>query len=266
VSGERRTGVAVALVVVAALYVVRTRAGCAAPSHKDAPEPAALLDARRAASDEPPVLDASARPSPRPLDALFLYAQVTAEPDAGSLVRLLGNNKTTLIDSERPGSPRLRELGLEAGEPDAPPRRVRFEPKAPGVPARHDELLRALAELAGPVLSGVEFGEWAPAGREGDYELTAAMGAGRVRTAALNFGRWYDLDAVLGLLNAVLRERGSPLRFVALATTDRFATVLVGPEGGIQAAAAEGLIEVGEASYAMNAGRLEDEGADAGAR
>ena len=269
----RRTGLLIALAAVAALYVWQVQR----PS-----QPAAPLDARRLASDEPAPPDSGSRPSVRPLDALFLYAEVMREADAGPppgddggaaspgpILRLMATNHAVPIDAERSGEARLRELGLASDVLDAgaaPPHRVSFEPRAPGAPGGHDGLLRALAGLAGADLAGVEFIERAPAGPAGDYELTAVSGESRglVRTAALNFGQWYDLDAVLGLLNTLLEDRGSESRFVVLATNDRLATVLVGPAAGIQAAAAEGLIEVGEASFPMNAGRVEDEKADAG--
>ena len=172
------------------------------------------------------------------------------------ILRLLASPRTNPLDPERRNGARLRELGLSLEG-----RTVTFDAAA-GVPSRHDELLRALAALAGPELAGVEFEERSPGGAAGDYELwaypPAATDAGDavLSATALNFGPWYDLDAVLGLLNVLLKDQGSELRFVCLVTTDRFATVLLGPATAIQSAAAEGLIEVGEASYAMNAGRI----------
>jgi hypothetical protein len=50
------------------------------------------------------------------------------------------------------------------------------------------------------------------------------------------------VGAVVGLLNTLLRDRRSDLRFVALPTGDGTATVAVGPRPGLLAAHAEGLL------------------------
>ncbi|MHB8876670.1 MAG: hypothetical protein ACYC8T_23490 [Myxococcaceae bacterium] len=323
----RRLVIVVALAGVAALYFGRAWLGIGEPA---APESVAAPDGR-AARDEPPAPDAGDRPAVRPLEALFLVAEVSRQPHrpprvpetGGSpVLRLMATPGTNPIDPERRNEARLRELGIRfEGQT------LTFDVKTGGLPVRHDALLRALAALAGPELAGIEFEERSPGGAAGDYELWAYPGpvgeapspgrdagtagdlvvgaaaspgrdagaagdwvvgaaaspgrdagaagdlvvgpaaspgraagaAGILRATALNFGPWYDLDAVLGLLNVLLEDQGSELRFVCLVASGRFATVLAGPGPGIQAAMAEGLVEVGEASYAMNVGRVEEE-------
>jgi len=62
-----------------------------------------------------------------------------------------------------------------------------------------------------------------------------------------NLGEWYDLEALLGGLNAVLDDRGSPLRFATLEPhCIPCAQVVVGAVDGLTGAAFDGLIELAD--------------------
>jgi hypothetical protein len=189
----------------------------------------------------------------RPRAGAVASALGAAEPPLGDLARALAR----FPDPD--GLPRrLRDLRLlpdgagpvKDGQPLftaeelllAHGRATNFDTEADRFPIEHDGLLHALAALAGEPLAGVAFEEVAPADDDGDYALRAWLGGFRYEVRAENLGDSYDVEAVLGLLNALLRERHSDLRFVALATGDDTATVAVGPRDALVRARDEGLL------------------------
>lgn len=133
-------------------------------------------------------------------------------------------------------------------------------------PNQHDRLLYDLSELAGPPLDAAVFEEVAPpfelsdggwwvAGHRVDtpppgvtegmpYRLRAFLGGRIYETDAQDFGDWYDLDRVLGLLNAVAAAQGVQIRAVALPTGDQTVCVLVAPREAILAGIQAGLLQV----------------------
>jgi hypothetical protein len=60
------------------------------------------------------------------------------------------------------------------------------------------------------------------------YVLHAYFSGKRYTTSANEQGDWYDLPAVVGLLNYVLRDAGSPVRFVALDMGGQDAALIAG--------------------------------------
>ncbi|MBI3185377.1 MAG: hypothetical protein HYZ28_24830 [Myxococcales bacterium] len=131
------------------------------------------------------------------------------------------------------------------------------DPSCAALPCEHDRLLRVLLPLVGRELEAAEVEQLAHGGEAGaraghDYLLRVYFRGERHSTAALNFGRWYDLDSSVGLLNAVLEAAGSEFRYVVLATDRPVAIVAAGPRVALERAHEEGLLLVGEASYAMN--------------
>jgi len=147
---------------------------------------------------------------------------------------------------------RLAELGLlGAGTPpkDEEPqtaaewlratgRSTSFDVETGMFPNQHDSLLRTtLAPLTGDALAGVVFGETPPRDHDvGSYGLQAWMDGWRYSATAENLGDWYDVGAVLGLLNHLLAARGRDLRCLTLPTGDQTAIVACGPVAGLKTA------------------------------
>jgi hypothetical protein len=128
-------------------------------------------------------------------------------------------------------------------------------------PNEHDELLARLSILAKPALNDVVFEEIPPINNDGDedeggsYQLVAYTSGKRYRVVAQNNGDWYDVDAVVGLLNALLVAKHSDTRMVLLPTGDQTAIVLAAPKAALLAASKAGLIEFASASDAEKVGK-----------
>lgn len=132
---------------------------------------------------------------------------------------------------------------------------LRFDAETDRFPNEHDALLMQVARLAREELTGALFEERPPAkGDSGPYEICAYWSGERWCATAKNLGDWYDLDAALGLLNTMARDRGSKTRFATLATADQFATVVAGPATGIVSIADAGLFELAPAGAARDKG------------
>lgn len=138
---------------------------------------------------------------------------------------------------------------------------VEFDVETGMFPNEHDSLLRSLSMLVGPALEHVIYEEKAP--RLGDerepYQLTAYSNGKRFRRPAQNLGDWYDLSAVLDLLNAVAAERQLPERFHLLATFDQIAMVVAAPPAAIDKAVEARLIALGDPGQAEASGKAFEE-------
>jgi hypothetical protein len=135
-----------------------------------------------------------------------------------------------------------------------------FDTETGQVPNDHDGLLARLADLAGGELEGARFEEIAPPLEDDDeasmpYRLRAYLGGVRYEVEARNLGDWYDVAAVIGLLNAIARDQAAAARFVTLPTGDQTAAVLAAPEDAIRRALDEGLLSVAGADAAMDQGK-----------
>jgi hypothetical protein len=130
-----------------------------------------------------------------------------------------------------------------------------FDTETGNVPNEHDALLARLAKLATPVLDGVVFEEIAPKNDVGPYSLRAYMDDKRYTLAANNNGDWYDMEAVIGLLNALAIERKSDMRFVVLPTHDQTARVFAAPALAVGQMVADGAIQIEDANAAMKDGK-----------
>jgi hypothetical protein len=150
-----------------------------------------------------------------------------------------------------------------------------FDVETGSFPNEHDVLLLQLSVLAGAELRNVIFEEVAPrvdsqqmpgvasTTRAPDfvrapYRLRAYRDGMRYEVTARNLGDWYDLEAVLGLLNALLRDARSELRYVALATRDQMADVIVGRMALIEDAVRSGWLRPG----ALDSARAEGTAAE----
>lgn len=131
-----------------------------------------------------------------------------------------------------------------------------FDTETGQYPNEHDSLLAGLAKLASPALDGVVFEELAPGiDSDGPYTLYAYSDRQRFEVSAQNNGDWYDMDAVIGILNAVLENRSSPYRYVVLPTGDQTAIVMAAPQRAIERLVADGAITLADANAAMNDGK-----------
>ncbi|RDZ27741.1 hypothetical protein [Lysobacter silvisoli] len=130
-----------------------------------------------------------------------------------------------------------------------------FDVETGQFPNAHDSLLRELAALVRPSLSGVVFEEIAPEDDEGPYQLVAYADGKIYRTRAENQGDWYDVDAVLRLLDTLLQARKSADRFLPLGTGDQTLIVVGGPRAAIDAALAQKLLTPGDPAESERAGK-----------
>jgi hypothetical protein len=197
--------------------------------------------------------------APRPdADAPLAARALVAFPDAGALEAELERLGFSQRGPRRP----LTGVSVDT-ELDARGRLLRFDSETDQFPNEHDGLLAELAVLAAPALDDVVFTEDAPPETEmdtGAYWLTAYADGRAYRLRAENLGDWYDVNAVIGLLNAVLVAKGSPLRYAVLPTGDQTAIVTAGPGASLTSLVDRGLLELAGADDARASGKaFEDE-------
>lgn len=134
-----------------------------------------------------------------------------------------------------------------------------FDAETDQFPNEHDALLRKLAPLVQPALADTVFEEQFPDAEDGPYRLIAYLDGKRYQMQARNLGDWYDVDAVLLLLNTILADRGRSERFANLHTGDQVALVVGGPQTAITSAFESGLLESGDAGEAEQHGKAFEE-------
>jgi hypothetical protein len=118
-----------------------------------------------------------------------------------------------------------------------------FDGEPGGFPVGHDGLAVRLAWLARPALDGMIFDESEPYGVDYGYQVHAYAGGYRSSVDARNLGGRYDVTGVVGLLNSMLRERYSDVRFAWLAVPGvAVVCVVAGYEQSLLAAERDGLI------------------------
>lgn len=134
---------------------------------------------------------------------------------------------------------------------------VWFDVETGTFPNQHDGLLRELATAAAGDLAGVVFEEIPPAEDDagGRYVLNAYADGRRWSITAENYGDWYDVDAMLRLGNALLRDRGSDRRMLLLVSEDQTAEVVVAPRAALGAALRQGLLHAGDPAVAREVGQ-----------
>jgi len=132
-----------------------------------------------------------------------------------------------------------------------------FDVETGSFPNQHDILLRELATAAAGDLAGVVFEEIPPNDSDdgGRYVLNAYADGRRWSVNAENFGDWYDVDAMLRLANALLRDRASDRRMLLLASEDQTSEVVVAPRAALGAALRKGLLYAGDPAVAREAGQ-----------
>ncbi len=138
-----------------------------------------------------------------------------------------------------------------------------FDVETGTFPNQHDSLLRSLADLIQPTLAGVVFEEVAPeydedanvSDADGVYLLRAYVDGQLLETQAEDLGDWYDVDAVLRLLDAVLLERKAAERFLLLETTDQTAVIVAADGAVLEAAIRARLLTPGDPDAAEALGK-----------
>ncbi len=158
-----------------------------------------------------------------------------------------------LISGERgtEGAVTPRAFIMQAG------RQYHFDVETGFFPNEHDSLARALIARLMPELKDVVFEEVAPEesadaddeededDEEAEDYVLRAYFAGLCHTVyPKNLGDWYDVAAVVGLLNVLARQVESDQRLVMLATGDQNALVLAGREASLTSAIRDGLLVV----------------------
>lgn len=133
-----------------------------------------------------------------------------------------------------------------------------FDAETGRFPNEHEAVLRPLAQLVQPALDGAVFEEVFPTDENGAYTLVAYLDGKRYRTPAQNRGDWYDVDAVLRLLEAMLEERGRPERFASLYTRDQVALIVGGPRSAVDGAISAGLLQPGDSDQAERHGKASE--------
>ena len=127
-------------------------------------------------------------------------------------------------------------------------------------PNNHDILLYDLAELFGDTFEGAIFSETAPHwDSEEPYQLYATLDDRNWQRQAENYGDWYDVSAVLDLVNEMAADMGILDRIMPLETGDQTVTIIVGPGQSLVSAAAEGLIRPADAATSRERGKAFEE-------
>lgn len=104
------------------------------------------------------------------------------------------------------------------------------DPESGTFPTPHDALLRRVARLVPPALDEVIFEQVPPDETHmavGRYTLQAYVGGRMLETHARNYGDFYDVEAVVGFVNALLVRRGA-LDRCELLLVDEVAAIVCG--------------------------------------
>lgn len=135
-----------------------------------------------------------------------------------------------------------------------------FDIETDQFPNHHDTLMRSLATLVTAEFKDAIFEEQAPdIDSETPYALTAYVDGKRYRTLAENLGDWYDVDAVLRLMNSILVDSKSTVRYRPLETRDQNLTVVAAPTTAFAAAVNAGILRPGNTSDAEKTGKASEE-------
>lgn len=127
-------------------------------------------------------------------------------------------------------------------------------------PNEHDYLLKQVALLSD--LREVSFTEVPPPDYTGDdepYLLKAQLGDTTWQQRAENYGDWYDLTAVLSLLNRIALDQGSRYRFVTLPTGDQTAIIWAVENDVLTRLTEEALVQISPEEASMQTGKAFDE-------
>jgi hypothetical protein len=197
--------------------------------------------------------DASPNPTPPPVSAP--NGDATAAIDPRERLQQLGFDLREPADEEDAWGEDAASLLVHHR------RGVWFDAETGMWPNEHDALAYEFADAVAPALDGATFDETPPDPDDSEtpYRLDASLGGRHYSVNAANYGDWYDIDAVVALLNTMLRDRGDPQRLLVVATEDQTAIVIGGPAPALVAAVGEGLIDVGAGAQATAIGKAFEE-------
>jgi hypothetical protein len=223
------------------------------------PKDKALATAACERHPKDPICDTSSRIR-NPDGSPYVMGEPAPEPPAPSPAAI----KATIDKLAAAGFSKVSTVDPATAETDAPDQLLMiagytywFDVETGMYPNNHDSLMRQLSALAAPELDGAIFEEVAPGvdDESGPYRLTVYTAGKRLRAEARNFGDWYDAEAVINLMNAVAKENGSKIRFVAMSGDGQTMAILAAPAGAIARGIQNGLIEIGGGGEAMEAGK-----------
>lgn len=135
-----------------------------------------------------------------------------------------------------------------------------FDAETGMFPNEHDYLMAHV--VTSTDLKHVEFFETPPSESNPDepYQLRAEINGNTYHQQAKNYGDWYDIEAMLTLMNRVAVSEKFSSRFVALPTGDQTAIIWTASDNAIQILSQRGLIALGDATLSMISGKaFEDE-------
>jgi hypothetical protein len=131
---------------------------------------------------------------------------------------------------------------------------VHFDPETGQWPNEHDHLARQLSRPIAKAMQGVMFEELAEENEAGvsSYQLRAYFDGVVFEVAPADNGDWYDVPAVVGLVNAVLKRRGAKERVAITSLWGNDATVIAAQGAAIARAREEGWLELVDGGNAVD--------------
>ena len=191
-------------------------------------------------------------------ELLPLLAALTKYPKPGSLetylreLELLPNkpDESTRLDTAITVSDYVSELGNIHW----------FDAETGTFPNNHDYLLHEVAALS--QLKDARFSETAPSDYNADdepYQLSAEINGKTYQQTAENYGDWYDIGAVIALLNKVAVDQNIGSRFTLLPTQDQTAIIWVVDAQSLHTLHQQGLVKLGAADLSMLTGKAFEE-------
>lgn len=183
-----------------------------------------------------------------------LITALSQYPEPGSLERYLASQS---LLPNAPGEYHRLDQALTASDYLRDKGNIHwFDVETGMFPNYHDELLAEVARLSD--LGEVRFTEKPPSdydAYEEPYRLKAVVAGKTYRQEAENHGDWYDLHAVLMLLNRIALDQSSQSRFVTLPTGDQTAIIWVVEEQKLARLVGEGLVSLSPAELSMQTGK-----------
>lgn len=135
-----------------------------------------------------------------------------------------------------------------------------FDAETGMFPNEHDYLMADV--VSSTDLKNVKFFETPPSETSNDepYQLRAEVNGNTYHQQAENYGDWYDIEAMLTLMNRVAVAEKFKSRFVVLPTGDQTAIIWSASDEALQTLSQRGLIALGDAMLSMVSGKaFEDE-------